>query len=139
MSFRAEEQAIWTRINTVWGTTTPIAWPNIDFDPDTDVGDSDPGFIRVTILRGPLSATQADMAENPRYRHEGTLAIQVFVPANEGSGPALSLADTLADGFRGITADGITYRAPAPDPVGVSGAWYQVNLWIPFYRDEVFS
>lgn len=140
MGYTTEEQAIMTRVSTEWGSTTPVAWPNVDFDPETEAksGNDWLPWVRISVIRGTGSAVQADIAESPRHRHFGTLSADVFSPQGAGTAPALTLADSFAASFRSVTAGGITYRTPSMTTVGSDGVWHQVNVSVPFYRDEVF-
>jgi hypothetical protein len=54
---------------------------------------------------------------------------------------AKGYADTLAAVWRGVSVNGITFRAPSLFPVGSLGneGWYQINLDIPYYWDNPSS
>lgn len=137
MSYTAEEQAILSRVATEWGATTEIAWPNVDFNPADEVSDGD-SWIRISIQRGPGTATQADIGSTAhRYRHRGTLVCQIFAPQGKGTGPVMALADQFAASFRSVTDTGVTYLTPSVGTVGSDGPWHQVNVTVDYYRDEV--
>lgn len=132
MSFSAEEADIKTRFSTAWGSTTTVSYPNEAFTEPTNEA-----WVRLSVLGG--SAQQIDLGDSATFRNLGVIVIQVFVPTDSGVVEAMGHADTAAAIFRRASFSGITCRAPAVRRVGVddSGTWYQVNVEIPFYRNEV--
>lgn len=136
MSFLAETDTILARFKSVWtGGDATIDHANVEFTrPAKTVA-----WARVRIRRATGSAFQASMAGagSRRFRHPGTIVVQLFVPEKEGLAEAETLGDTIADGFRGVAESGIVYQAPDVRDVGSTGdGWYQVNVEIPFYRDS---
>lgn len=138
MSYETEAAAVRTRLNANW-SATPIAWPNMAFTPPAGAA-----WIRPTIL--PADARQVTMGTpgTRTYRHAGLLIIQVFIPKGTGDDEALELADSLCTLFRGVAEGGVRYgsergEAPRVAVVGDDGkGWYQVNVHVPFMRDELF-
>lgn len=119
-----------------------IFYPNTTNDapsPDTDAVD---GFITVTYQAG--DAFQADTyGAGGTFRHPGLLILSVFALRGLGAGAANALADTLAAIFRGKSDTSgttkVVYLAPMIRAVGADGAWYQVDVEVPFDRDTQFS
>ncbi len=141
MSFATIAAAIRSRFNTQWGSTTPIAWENVNYTPVTGTP-----WVRLTIL--PATARHAGLAVgssatgNRRYREGGLVVVQVFTPENEGDGESATLAEAAAAVFRGVTASGIRYSGPRGEAprirtVGEDGeGWYQRNVEVPFEVDS---
>jgi hypothetical protein len=77
--------------------------------------------------------------DQKRYRHDGTISIQVFVPQNSGDGQARTLAEAACSIFRGASFDSIRCAAPYVTEGGLEGrGWYQLNVWCAYYRDSFF-
>ena len=122
-------------------TATQIAWPNRDFTPPQKAS-----WINVTIQSG--DAAQIELGEYATHRHPGIVVVQVFVPANWGDKTALDLADQIAALFRRqrVSFDDeqnqvwgtIVFRSPSVRTIGVDGAFFQVNVNIPFVRDYLY-
>lgn len=130
--YEGEGQALAAHFESEWDDETPIAWPNADFDPP----DGAP-WVRFTLRSA--DANQADMAPDPRFRHDGAVIVQVFVPKGAGSGRALELGDRAAALFRATTIGPAVFRAPRIDEIGDDGrGWWQVNVIAPYFRDTVF-
>lgn len=125
-------------VGTIMGgwTTTQIAWPNRDFTPPPKAS-----WVSVTIRSA--EAHQIEIG-SPKVvqRHPGLVMIQVFSPANWGDKTALDLADQVAALFRrqrlSYTDGSILFRTPTVRAIGVDGAFFQVNVSIPFVRDYLF-
>lgn len=141
MTYQAEANAIRSRFNTEWGSTTPIAWPNKTFDPlKTEAGvarDPNP-WVRLSILSAGSDQIEIAPTGSRTFRHDGTVAVQVFVPSNEGDGEARTLAEQVAAIFRGVTASGVTYLSPYVTEIGTENGWYGLTVWCPYYRDDQF-
>lgn len=132
MSYEAEFISITDYFNTQWASATPIAWPNVRFDPDEHVE-----FVRVTILNG--DAFQASMGNDVNdYRHLGIVVVQIFVEPNSGAKRARSLVDSVCSIFRSKYIDDLRFRTPDVNTIGIREGRYQVNVNCPFYRDEIF-
>lgn len=134
MSAAKEREAVGTLLSG-W-STTPIAWPNRDFSPPAS-GE----WIAVHLRQG--DAFQIELgADTVVHRHPGTLFVQVFTRANKGDSRGLQLADQVAALFRrarfSFTDGDVVFRSPAVRAIGVDGAYYQVNVTVPYYRDALF-
>lgn len=132
MSYSSEETDIQTRFSTAWGATTPVSYPNVDFTPPVDAA-----WVQFSLLGG--AAQQVDLGTTATFRNIGVIVVQIFVPTGSGVAVAMGHADSAAAIFRRASFSGVTCRAPAIRRVGVddSDTWYQVNVEIPFYRNEV--
>jgi len=82
------------------------------------------------------------------HRHPGMVVVQVFVPANWGDKTALDTADQVAALFRrqkvslkddqDVEWGAMQFRSPSVRTIGVNGAFFQVNVNIPFVRDYIY-
>jgi hypothetical protein len=115
----------------------PVSWPNRAVDQPA----SGP-WIRFTLLDA--TGNQIEMGSvNNTHRVVGTLILQIFVEADSGDGAALQLADAIGELYRQQVlnfpdASGhVRMRDPVVKAIGNSDAYYQVNLSIPFHRDEL--
>ena len=134
MSYVQEAIDIETLFATEWaaGPNTPVEFDNSDFTAPT----TGP-YVTLIILSG--SAYQADLGKPTNtYRHNGLIAIQIHGEKDEGSAGARSLYDAIAGIFRTrFVGTGIVTRTPDFDRVGVIGAYYQINVLVPFHRDTI--
>lgn len=128
MAFDAIRAAIEDHFSTNYSTTV-VAYDNVPFTPPAT------SHVRLFILDG--GGSQVDMGAAPSYRYTGVVEVQVFVPSDSGSGPAMQLADEVATLFRGRTLGGVVCRTPYATRVGQRDGWYQVNVTVPFYFDEI--
>jgi len=111
-------------------TTHDIAWENVTFTPPN----GEP-WVRLTIREGEASLPAFGGGSNV-YRHPGTVIVQVFTPDGTGDGQAREIADSVADIFRGKRLSGVRFfDAPYINTVGTDGAWFQINVTMPFEYD----
>lgn len=92
-------------------------------------------WVRVNILNA--DSQQISLGDQPYFRYVGLLIFQIFIKPNVGSGRAVQIADQITTLFRGVKVNGITFRPPTTDSVGDSGGWYQLNVSVPFSREEL--
>lgn len=134
MTAAFERSAVGT-ILSGW-TATQISWPNVDFMPPSKAA-----WIAVSIRDGDASQIELGSTKNT-HRHPGLVIVQVFVPALWGDKTALDLADSVAALFRRQRADdmdgSIVFRTPTIRVIGREGAFFQVNVSVPFVRDYLF-
>jgi len=90
-------------------------------------------WVRFTIVEGGAIVAEK-RGNNQAHRKTGLAIAQVFVPLGTGDGVALGTADTIADAFRSVTVDGISFRTPTLKTIGEGreGKWWQVNVSCPF-------
>lgn len=128
-----------------WGTTTEVAWPGRDYTPPTD----QTSWVRMSIIESDTFQHEIG-TPCPQFREVGLIIFQVFTKADIGDGPARALADQIATIFRrqsiSYTDGRALIEAPAirvigPDAGnstgGEGGAWFQVNVSIPYKRDTL--
>lgn len=92
-------------------------------------------WVRFNVRSG--QTAQVSIGEQKRFRTAGVVIAQVFVPAHDGTGTAMLLADLVDTYFRAVTASGVTYLTPSVEHVGLSGAYWQTNITIPFRADAL--
>ena len=139
MTYEAAHNAIRTRFNTQWGSTTTVAWPNVNFDPPNNAA-----WVRFVIQD--IDSAQVSYGDplnnNDRYRHIGRVVIQIFTLKGQGDKEARELADTATAIFRkwSDTASGVLFRlAPfVRDVTEDDSKWFQINVECPFLRDSYF-
>lgn len=131
MSYSAELIAIESRFNSQWADRTPVAYGNLPYAPIVGTA-----YVRLIVLTG--RALQASMGAAPLYRHPGVIDVSVFIPEGSATKPALDLADAVVAIFRGAQFSGILCRPADVRNLGVVGGWFQVNVSIPYHRDEIF-
>lgn len=108
----------------------------VQYDNEGEAPPSDAVWIRCAVQVG--RSEQADMGSTTvRERTVGVVMAQVFCPADEGDQPGLEMADKIKAAFRRVTAGGVTYRVPSIEPQGRDGKWWQINVTVPFYSDDV--
>lgn len=134
MSYQTENNELRARFNTQWGDRIPVAWPNASFTPPNPISP----WCRFSITEGESQRTTFGANTN-NVRHTGIIYIQIFTPSNTGDGVALQRADEAAGIFRKWCGTNITCRDASIKVVGSTGdGWYQINVSIPFIRDELF-
>jgi uncharacterized protein DUF4128 len=84
----AAADAIETAFNTAWGTTTPIAWPNIAFTPPATGS-----WVKVDFIWG-NGAVFTKGTSNGINTVVGVLQLAIFGPKDVGDGALAGLAET---------------------------------------------
>lgn len=74
-----------------------------------------------------------------RYRHPGSIIVEIRVPEGIGDGRGRELADLACSIVRGKEEDGITVWSARAIPLGVRDGWYRINVLGTFSRDEDFT
>jgi hypothetical protein len=87
-------------------------------------------WARFSVLLG--SQIHPEGSERQWYRQIGMAVAQVFVPAGIGHGQALTIVDTIDEAFRSTSQQGVVLGEPALRTVGRDGAWWQLNVTLPF-------
>lgn len=133
MSTLIENNELRTRFNTVWASRTPVAWPNIPFTPPSPQSE----WCRFSIVEGESRQTTFGATTN-NFRTPGTLFVQLFDKPGAGDADILQRADEVAGIFRNWCGTNVRCRVPTIRAIGdTSDGWYQVNVSVPFVRDEL--
>lgn len=133
MSFQSEKLSIETYIsdNKAQFQGADIVFENVT-KPNNSVN-----WVRVNILNS--DSRQISLGSNPYYRYKGLLIFQIFTRPNTGSGKSNQLSDTITNLFRGVSLNSITFKTPMKDTIGEVDGWFQVNVSVPFFREEFSS
>lgn len=77
-------------------------------------------------------------AGNRRFQRLGSLFVQIFDLIDVGTNRSKQLAQTVLEGFEGVSLTGTTIRFydVIPREIGPDGRWYQTNVEINFEFDE---
>jgi hypothetical protein len=132
MSKQTQDNELRTRFNTVWANRTTVAWPNAAFTPPSP----QVPWVRFTITDGEGRQTTIGSPTN-NHAHTGVLFISIFAPTNAGDAIANQRADEAAAIFRNWCGTNIRCRAVTIKSIGVFEGWYQINVQVPFRRDEL--
>lgn len=105
---------------------TPIAWENVAFTEPTNQP-----WVRLNFSFFPSENVAFGIDE---VRLRGELIVQIFIPPNVGTGPALKLADQVSDIFQDKIIGTIVLYESTPNNIGTGpdNNWYQVNIDTPF-------
>lgn len=138
--------AVGTFFSTAWAGTTPVAWPGRDFDIPTDYS----SWVRMSIFESDTRQIEIGTPNNMHFRESGVIIFQIFTESDKGDGPALTLGDQIATIFRKqrvtYTNGRVIFRAPQVRVIGATtdvngtgdaGNWFQVNVSIPYIRDNI--
>ena len=116
----------------VYEAKTPIAWPNVNFTPPSGP------WVRFNVLDGEGTWRSIGSPGSNVAGYVGVVVIQVFVPLLSGESSARNLADDAAAIFQGQVISGIRFSlATFSLSNSVANDWYQMNVSIPFRRDEL--
>jgi len=133
MSYSAQRQAIESRFQALF-TGLPIGqvvFANVAYTPVQGTP-----YVRLTIKSGDSERLTIGARE---HRNVGLIIAQVFTPIGTGSNGGLVFADEIAAIYRDQEFDGVLCRSPYITEVGPTTDWFQINVSIPFKRDEVFA
>lgn len=116
------------RLNSNW-TTTDIAWPGVEYEPDDDP------YVEADILWG--EGFEFDRGSSRRNQLVGVLNLNLYGKPGTGLGTLYGYADTLRDLFNHDVVDSVRFGAPSgPQTVPNNDGWVQVNLSCPFTVEE---
>lgn len=136
MTALAQQELLENRFNDKWGQTTPIAWENVDYTPQS-------GTSYVTFRIMPNGSDFASIGKHPLIRSIGLVEINVMTPLNRGAEPGNNLADSAIEVFRdtdgrGWKSGGLRCGAGYILNVRKEDEWYRHIVIIPFEYDEQF-
>ena len=133
MSSATENTEIRTRFNLLRDILIPVSWPNESFE----VPNPPKTYVRFSIANGDSKLMDIG-SEIKTYRNIGIIYLSLFCPPNTGNGQIMIQADNMANIFRSWNGQSVKCRTPSIKHIGtVSDGWYQVNVVIPFQRDEL--
>lgn len=135
MSYESQHNAIRARFAAQWGSTTPVAWPNVDFTPPDNTA-----WVRLNVADADTRQASFGDPGNNVHRHTGLVTVMIFTPLGQGDKEALELADQAAAIFRGWqdSSSGVLFRSPPfVRQIGSEKKWFHLNLLCPFQRDSL--
>lgn len=134
MSYVSEAALIRNRFESQWSSPIPaFILENKKVSKPTDAP-----WVRMTIQNGDANVACVG-GSTIRYRHDGSVIVEIWTPLGEGDGEARELGDLAASIFRGWESGGLRFWAPRVVPLGERNGWYRVNMIAPFQRDTDFS
>ena len=133
MSYAAAASEIRARLVAEWSAQTPIAWPNVLFDPPNPAAP----WMRFTTKEG--EARRLSIGGGLKnYRHPGVVTLQLFDALNVGDGDLTILADQAAAIFQSWAGVDVVCQTATVKTIGDDDrGWYQINVVIPFYWDDL--
>lgn len=129
MSEEYVRRVIEERIQSIWGSTTPIAWDDSEFKPSAGVAFIRPFFESIS------SENIAIKCERNYY----LLTIEVNTPKGIGSSQNLQYADTLKNAFVYQTFEGVKFENGTVRRTGHIKEWYQRRVLINLYYNNTRS
>lgn len=142
MSFELEAELIESEFNTAWGSTTPVQWDNVDYNPTAGTS-----YVTFTVVNGNTNIAGIGGSSN-MHRIRGLISINVYTALNTGSRSGRVLADQAAAIFReaqisnsdSSSAEEMTIFCGAGNitRLGKVEDWFVYNVTVPFYRNEIF-
>lgn len=131
MTYASELVDFENKFGTAWGATTPVAYGNVAGDASTAE------FVRFNVIPSGALEMSIGSPGAQLHRYTGVAMVQIFVAPNEGELRARVLAQQAIDIFREAKFSNILCRSPYMIPIGVVDSYYQVNVVIPYQRDEI--
>lgn len=126
-------EAIYQAFSTAWGATTPVAFDNEKFDPPSNAP-----WVRLVVRHLVRQQNSMGGVGSRRWRSNGLVFVQVFVPLNTGIRSSDSLAQTVRTTLEGIQLSGpVWFNDALVREVGESDGWFQTNVEAEFVYDEV--
>lgn len=144
MSNYAATTEIQSFFKTQWSTkgrTEKIAYEGYTDETSGFAGGS-ASWVRIS--HNEIQNTQMTLQNKPIYRATGTIFVQCFQRAKDGTDEAEQMADAVVDIFRRLSINGASSGLIRNDPgtqpnarrVGVDPkGWFQINVTVPYIRD----
>jgi len=134
ITYQAIEDAIRSRFNT---QITKAQFITTIFDNQDKEPPTQGKWIRFTITPG--ETEQVEFGTKKRFRHFGIATAQIFDEIGKGTKVISVLINAINTSgiFRSVSVGGVVYRTPSVLRIGRVANWYQVNVNIPYYSDDV--
>lgn len=130
---------------TFWAARTPIAYPNVNFDPAEAVGSAmDAAWVRVYLL-GEVDPGQVRYSNSVQSDHFGrTLVVtfEVYVRQNTSLDQSYTLIDAVLEFLQKPDVPNmIITNTSSPVEIGPDGTWFQVTVsaGLLYYTDRPAS
>lgn len=111
--------------------TDKIAWDNVSFD----IPKQEEPWVRLSIQNN--ISDYVSTGPNRRTRRKGLVFVQIFVPENSETLISSQLCDDVVDIFETKLLNGVVFFSPNVREIGNSDGWYQVNISVDFYFDDI--
>ena len=123
-------EALLTRMHNSY-SMTPVAYPNINFDPDSDATSGE--FVRITIKSAYPTEYKEKGSGGVGWRY-GIINCHIFTRLGTGSERALEIADVIELLFRRVSFDDNLFTTePTTEEIGDDGhGFYHVKVIIPW-------
>jgi hypothetical protein len=132
MNFKTAEATLRNHFATQWGSTTQIAWPDVQFTPPNAT------WVRFSMKHNDGFQASIGAPTNNMFRRRGIVYIQIFQKEGQGSTDARTKADLAADIFIGQTIQGIRFGDVVARDIGADGnGWYQWQVAAQFEYDRI--
>lgn len=135
-SFKSGQDIIRAYFTSNWSSTPSSALPYV-LDNSIYEGNPDDDYMEFVVREN--DAIQVTCGPTARYRVLGSVVGIFRSKLDDGAGAARIYADSLANLFRNLLLDNISFHAPKIIPVGRDDSHYRVNVIIPFKYDFVAS
>lgn len=112
-------------------SATRIAWDNVSFDVPKDKLP----WVRFSVQ--PNGSSYKSFGKSRLTRRVGIIFIQLFTIENSETLIASQLTDKIVAVFETKLLSGVTFQSPDARPAGISNGWYQYNIAVPFYFDDI--
>jgi hypothetical protein len=135
MSFFADTQVLLERLATQMALghpTVPMQMPGDIKEVTADL------WCQPRVTAGDTKLVSIGGEGSRRYRTVGIFSVAIMLKPDGGNGQALTLADSIASYLRNWKSGNIRTYAPTVHDLGLSGAWYQVNVLVPYQSDRFF-
>ena len=127
-------------LKTAWDADpTSTGLPVLYWDTEGDIPDSG-AWCRVTVRHAEGGqATLSSSTGTRRFRHRGTVIVQIFTPHNEGAMLSDDLTDIVENAYEGTTTSPgrVIFRRVRKQEIGQSGQWFQMNVLADFEYDKI--
>lgn len=131
-------QAIIARMDTLWTTTEKV------FDNEQFVPTARTPFVGLSVnfFEANQTGLAKELTNNRRFRHFGTIDINILTVVNEGTGLGLEYADSISEIFRSKEFSGVVTQAPVllsqQQIKYETGNWWSTPLTVAFWIDQNF-
>jgi hypothetical protein len=136
MTFATMTSAVRQRVATFIASLDASIRPTVVLY-DNQKGEPDGARLWTRVSMISTESVLAAMGAKRRFRHPALLVLQLYDEPGRGTGTLDAIIDAAQTYFRGLTAAGIKYLVPSRLIVGRVEDWYQVNLQVPLYADDV--
>ena len=84
-----------------------------------------------------VSAEQVETGSTHRYRRFGLVVVQLFFPFGIGDKDLKITEDHIISAFEGSNDSDVHFKTAYLEEVGRDGSYWQENVNLPFYFDDV--